>query len=204
MICRPLSWCMARSAGVEPTTLGFGNQYSIQLSYERFEWAHSITHCATHDIKSAIVDAEQFAPCAMPFTNPSPDEICRMLRDIRTIAVVGLSPNPERPSFRVARAMQGHGYRIVPVRPLIQEVLGEPAYADLESMPFKVDMVDVFRSAEHVPAIVESCIALGIPRLWLQDGVVHEEAALRAQAAGMTVVMNRCVWRDYSTLCGGA
>lgn len=140
----------------------------------------------------------------MTFANPSLDEICRMLRGIHTIAVVGLSPNPERPSFRVARAMQGHGYRIVPVRPLAKEVLGEQAYADLESLPFKVDMVNVFRSAEHVPAIVESCIALGIPRLWLQDGVIHEEAALRAQAAGMTVVMNRCIWRDYSTLCGGA
>ena len=140
----------------------------------------------------------------MTFINPSPEEICRMLRDIHTLAVVGLSPNPERPSFRVARAMQGHGYHVVPVRPLVQEVLGVQAYADLESLPFKVDIVDVFRAAEHVPAIVESCIALGIPRLWLQEGVIHEEAALRAQAAGMMVVMNRCIWRDYSILCGGA
>ncbi len=137
----------------------------------------------------------------MSFTNPSPDEICRMLHSIGTIAVVGLSPNPARPSFRVARAMQGHGYRIVPVRPLVQEVLGETAYADLESIPFKVDMVDVFRASEHVPAIVESCIALGIQRLWLQDGVIHEKAAQRAQAAGITVVMDRCIWRDYSQLC---
>ena len=137
----------------------------------------------------------------MSFANPGPDEICRMLRSIHTIAVVGLSPNPERPSFCVARAMQGHDYRIVPVRPLVREVLGEPAYADLESIPFKVDMVDVFRAPEHVPAIVESCIALGIQRLWLQDGVIHEEAAQRAQAAGITVVMNRCIWRDYSQLC---
>ena len=140
----------------------------------------------------------------MTFINPSPEEICRMLRDIHTLAVVGLSPNPERPSFRVARAMQGHGYHVVPVRPLVQEVLGVQAYADLESLPFKVDIVDVFRAAEHVPAIVESCITLGIPRLWLQEGVIHEEAALRAQAAGMMVVMNRCIWRDYSILCGGA
>jgi len=170
----------------------------------------------------------------MSFTNPGPDEICRMLHSIRTIAVVGLSPNPARPSFRVAHAMQGHGYRIVPVRPrdggaqpsgagvtashllpqtagyasnvskvrpLVQEVLGETAYADLESIPFKVDMVDVFRASEHVPAIVESCITLGIQRLWLQDGVIHEKAAQRAQAAGITVVMDRCIWRDYSQLC---
>lgn len=137
----------------------------------------------------------------MAFTNPEPDEICRILRGIRTIAVVGLSPNPSRPSFRVARAMQGYGYRIVPVRPLVQEVLGEKAYPDLESLPFKVDMVDVFRATGHVPAIVESCIALGIPRLWLQEGVIHEEAAQRAQAAGITVVMDRCMWRDRSQLC---
>ena len=137
----------------------------------------------------------------MSFANPSPDKIYQMLRSIRTIVVVGLSPNPERPSFRVARAMQGHGYRIVPVRPLVQEVLGEPAYADLESIPFTVDVVDVFRASEHVPAIVESCIKLGIKRLWLQDGVIHEEAVQRAQAAGITVVMDRCIWRDYSQLC---
>ena len=125
----------------------------------------------------------------MAFTNPGPDEICRLLRDIRTIAVVGLSPNPSRPSFRVARGMQSYGYRIVPVRPLIPEVLGEKAYPDLESVPFKVDMVDVFRASEHVPAIVASCIGLGIPRLWLQEGVVHEKAAQLALASGITVVM---------------
>ena len=137
----------------------------------------------------------------MTFTNPGPDEICGMLRNIHTIAVVGLSANPQRPSFRVARAMQGYSYRIVPVRPLVHEVLGEHAYPDLESIPFKVDMVDVFRAPEHVPAIVESCIALGIERLWLQDGVINEEAAQRAMAACITVVMNRCVWRDFSQLC---
>jgi uncharacterized protein len=140
----------------------------------------------------------------MPFTNPSPGEICQILQSIRTIAVLGLSPNPARPSFRVAQAMQGHGYRIVPVRPRVQEVLGEQAYPDLESVPFKVDLVDVFRSAEHVPAIVESCVALGIPRLWLQEGVINEEAAKRARDAGMAVVMDRCVWRDYQQLCGGS
>ena len=138
----------------------------------------------------------------MTFSNPSPEEICRILRSVHTIAVVGLSPNPARPSFRVAHAMQGHGYRIVPVRPLVQEVLGEPAYADLESLPFTVDMVDVFRASQYVPAIVDSCIKLGITHLWLQDGVIHEEAAQRARAAGITIVMNRCMWRDYNQLCG--
>jgi uncharacterized protein len=137
----------------------------------------------------------------MTFANPSTDEICRTLHGIRTIAVVGLSPNPARPSFRVANAMQANGYRIIPVRPLVKEVLGEPAYENLESLPFAVDMVDVFRAPEHVPAIAESCIRLGVPRLWLQEGVIHEEAAQHARGAGIWVVMDRCMWRDYSHLC---
>jgi predicted CoA-binding protein len=139
----------------------------------------------------------------MAFTNPTQDEICRILRDVRSIAVVGLSPKPERPSFRVAQAMQDAGYRIVPVHPLAREILGQTAYPDLEHIPFKVDMVDVFRAPEHVPAIVESCIAIGTPRLWLQEGVVNEAAAARAKDAGLTVVMDRCIWRDYSRLCAG-
>ncbi len=137
----------------------------------------------------------------MAHVNPNPDEICRTLRDIHTIAVVGLSPNVARPSYGVARGMQAHGYRIVPVRPMIKEVLGEPAYSDLESIPFPVDIVDVFRAPEHIPPIVESCIKLGIRRLWLQEGVIHEEAAQRAKEAGIWVVMDRCIWRDYRTLC---
>lgn len=137
----------------------------------------------------------------MRFANPDPDEICRTLRGIRTIAVVGLSPKETRPSFRVAHALQAHGYRIVPVRPMVQEVLGEKAYASLEEVPFPVDIVDVFRAPEHVPAVVDSCIRVGAPRLWLQDGVIHEEAAARARAAGLWVVMDRCLWRDFNQLC---
>ena len=138
----------------------------------------------------------------MSFANPSAEEICNLFHEVHTIAVVGLSPNAARPSFRVAQALQGFGYRIFPVRPLVTEVLGEKAYPDLESLPELPDIVDVFRAPEHVPAIVESCIRLGIKRLWLQDGVVHEEAALRAQQAGITVVMDRCMFRDHTHLCG--
>ena len=138
---------------------------------------------------------------AMSFSNPAPAEICRLLREVRSIAVVGLSPQMNRPSFRVAQALQGFGYRIIPVRPLVEAVLGERAYPDLESLPERPDIVDVFRASEHVPAIVESCIRLGIKRLWLQDGVVHEEAALRAQQAGITVIMDRCMFRDHTQLC---
>lgn len=137
----------------------------------------------------------------MPFSNPAPDEICRLLREVRSIAVVGLSPNMARPSFRVAQALKNFGYHILPVRPLVTEVLGEKAYPDLESLPALPDIVDVFRAPEYVPAIVESCIKLGIKRLWLQEGVVHEEAALRAQQAGITVVMDRCMFRDHTQLC---
>jgi uncharacterized protein len=132
----------------------------------------------------------------MNHINPSHTEICRMLRGIRNIAVLGLSPNADRPSFRVAQGMQALGYRIIPVRPKISAVLGEQAYADLASVPYKIDLVDVFRAPEHVPGIVDECIALGVKYLWLQDGVIHEEAAKRAQAAGITVVMDMCLWRD--------
>ena len=138
----------------------------------------------------------------MAFINPNPQDICKLLREVHSVAVLGLSPNPGRPSFHVAQALQSFGYRIFPVRPMVAEVLGEKAYPDLESLPELPDIVDVFRAPEHVPAIVDSCIKLGIKKLWLQDDVVHEEAALRAQQAGITVVMNRCMFRDYTQLCG--
>lgn len=138
----------------------------------------------------------------MTFANPTPEQIRALLTHVRSVAVVGLSPQPARPSFNVAKALQGFGYRIIPVRPMVDEVLGEKAYPDLESMPEVPDIVDVFRASEHVPEIVDSCIRLGIKNLWLQDGVIHEEAALRAQQAGITVVMDRCMYRDHAQLVG--
>ena len=168
-----------------------------------FEKARNITVVdrtvhATLRRKNAIVPtANDYNPKrAMTFSNPKPEQIHQLLQEIHSIAVVGLSPNPARPSFRVAQGLQGFGYRIMPVRPLVNEVLGEKAYPNLESLPELPDIVDVFRAAEHVPAIVESCIKLGIKNLWLQEGVVHEEAAQRAREAGITVVMDRCMWRD--------
>jgi len=136
----------------------------------------------------------------MTFSNPTPEQIRALLSQVRSVAVVGLSPQPARPSFNVAKALQGFGYRIIPVRPMIDEVLGEKAYPDLESLPETPDIVDVFRASEHVPEIVDSCIQLGIKNLWLQDGVIHEAAALRAQQAGITVVMDRCMYRDHAQL----
>lgn len=138
------------------------------------------------------------------FHNPPENEIKALLERVRTIAVVGLSPRPNRPSHRVASNLQSFGYRIIPVRPAVTEVLGEKAHGNLRDVPEKIDMADVFRAPEHVDEIVDDCIALGIKALWLQDGVVNEPAALRAQAAGITVVMDRCVYRDYVHFFGRA
>ncbi len=135
------------------------------------------------------------------FTNPNTDEIRQLLKQIHTVAVLGLSSNESRPSFQVAKGLQSRGYRIIPVRPMVLEVLGETAYPDLESLPELPDIVDVFRAAEHIPDIVESCIKLGIKRLWLQEGIVDEAAAIRAKEAGIMVVMDRCLWRDCVQLC---
>ena len=136
----------------------------------------------------------------MNFSNPDDTDLRALLDRVRTIAVVGLSPQPARPSYRVAKAMQQFGYRIVPVRPLVDEALGERAYPSLAEIPFPVDLVNVFRAAEHIPAIVEQCQALHLPALWIQEGIVAEAAARRAMASGMTVVMDRCILKDYIRL----
>lgn len=135
------------------------------------------------------------------FQNPSEDEIRTFLKSIKRVAVVGLSPKADRPSHRVAAALQRFGYDIVPVRPAVTEVLGQPAYARLEQVPGTIDLVDVFRNPDEVDAIVDDCIRLKLPALWLQDGVINQPAAERARAAGMFVVMNRCTYRDYMALC---
>jgi len=124
------------------------------------------------------------------------------MHHIRNIAVVGLSDRQDRPSFRVAHAMQELGYRIIPVRPHVSEVLGETAYSDLTNVPHHIDLVNVFRAPEYISGIVDECIELKVKYLWLQDGVINEEAAKRAQAAGITVVMDKCIWRDGGIPCG--
>ncbi|MHB8716960.1 MAG: CoA-binding protein [Sulfuricaulis sp.] len=116
---------------------------------------------------------------------------------IHTIAVVGLSPRANRPSHRVATQLQRFGYRVIPVRPAVDSVLGEKAYAALREVPEKIDLVDVFRAPEYVDSLVAECLALKLPAIWLQDGVINIPAAERARSAGMTVVMNRCLYRDY-------
>lgn len=132
------------------------------------------------------------------FQNPTDTQIRALLERVRTIAVVGLSPKASRPSHQVAAAMQNFGYRIIPVRPAVDKVLGEPAYGSLHDVPAgTVDMVNVFRAPQHVEPVVDACVELGIAALWLQDGVVNETQALRAREAGITVIMDRCVYRDY-------
>jgi predicted CoA-binding protein len=134
------------------------------------------------------------------FENPSYDAIRALLKRVQNIAVVGLSASPMRPSHGVAKALQGFGYRIIPVNPGVASVLGEQAYPTLSAVPARIDLVDVFRAPKHVAGIVEECLALQLPALWFQDGVIDEAAALRAKAAGLQVVMNRCVYRDYTQL----
>lgn len=144
------------------------------------------------------------------FENPSPEERRTLLKNARTIAVVGLSPQAARPSHFVSKAMQGFGYRIIPVRPAVSEVLGEKAYATLTDVPEQIDLVDVFRAAEHLDAIVDECLRLKIPAIWIQEGIVRpsgrgveeraEAAAQRARNAGMMVVMDRCIYKDYVEL----
>ena len=136
--------------------------------------------------------------------NPAPEEIRDMLHAVKTIAVVGFSPKPDRPSYRVARAMQQCGYRIIPVRPMLSDGLGERAYASLRELHGELnaapDLVDVFRASDAVDEIVDDCIAIGAKRLWLQEGVINDAAAARARAAGITVVMDRCVWKEWRAL----
>ena len=125
------------------------------------------------------------------------DKIGELLVNSKTIAVVGLSSDPTRPSFGVSQYMQRKGYRIIPVNPNERTVLGEKAYQSLSEVPQKIDIVDVFRRSEFVPGIVDEAVRLHIPALWLQEGVVHEAAARRAQEAGITVIMDRCILKEH-------
>lgn len=122
----------------------------------------------------------------------------RILASARTIAVVGLSPNPRRPSHGVARYLQRVGYRIIPVNPNVDEVLGERAYASLREVSDAIDVVDVFRRSEFVGPIVDDAIAIRVRAVWLQDGVSDEQAAERARAAGLDVVMDDCMMRRHA------
>jgi len=130
--------------------------------------------------------------------------IPKILLKAKTIAVVGLSDKPERYSYIVAAYLQQEGYRIFPVNPMITESLGEQSYPYLLSLPEKPDVIDVFRKSEFVPEIVEQAIRIRAPVVWMQEGVIHEEAAKKARQAGITVVMDRCMMKEHKRLRRGS
>ena len=140
--------------------------------------------------------------CELPAANASPTEIAGLLNSARRIAVVGLSPRPDRPSYGVAQYLKAAGYRIIPVNPNATEVLGERAFASLDDFPGSVDIVEIFRKPEDVPPVVEAAIRKGAKAVWMQTGIVHNAAAATARAAGLTVVMDRCMMVEHRRLHG--
>ena len=130
-------------------------------------------------------------------------QLRRILKESHTIAVVGLSADWFRPSYFAAKYMQEHGYKVIPVNPKYTEILGERCYPDLTSIPDKIDIVDVFRKSEDCVPIAQEAVAIGAKALWLQIGVINEEARQIAETAGLEVVMNRCVKIEYARLFGG-
>ncbi|MFC4778404.1 CoA-binding protein [Paenibacillus sp. GCM10023252] len=136
----------------------------------------------------------------MAYTHPSREQIKEILEASHTIAVVGLSDKPDRVSYMVSEAMQNKGYRIIPVNPSADRILGEKSYASLADIPEPVDIVNVFRRPEHTPPIAEEAAAIGAKVLWLQLGIVNEEAASIASAAGLEVIMDRCIKVEDSIL----
>ena len=126
------------------------------------------------------------------------DPITQLLKTAKTIAVVGLSNSPLRASYGVSAYMQGVGYRIIPVNPNLHEaILGEQPYASLRDVPERIDIVNVFRRSEFVPEVVEQAIQLGVPAIWMQEGVIHEPAAAQARRAGVLVIMDRCLLKEH-------
>ena len=128
---------------------------------------------------------------------PQSDPIAEVLQRSKTIAVVGLSDNPLRPSHGVSAYMQSHGYRVIPVNPQIEECLGEKAYASILDIPEKIDIVNIFRRPEYVEEVVDQAIQLKVPAIWMQEDVIHQEAAEKARRAGIFVVMDRCILKEH-------
>ena len=140
----------------------------------------------------------------MTHTNPPDDELRRLLADSSSIAIVGASGNSERASYAVMQALLAAGYNVIPVNPRETEVLGQTAYPTLEAIPTPVDIVDVFRRAEDTPAIADEAVRIGAKALWLQSGISSDEAAQRARAGGLTVVMDQCIASTHGRLMNPA
>ncbi|MCH8814491.1 MAG: CoA-binding protein [Chloroflexi bacterium] len=128
----------------------------------------------------------------------------KILKDYRTIAVVGLSSEPQRPAYSIASYMKKQGYRIIPVNPGESDVLGEKAYPDLSSVPEPIEIVNIFRRPEYVPDVVVEAITVGAKAIWMQEGIAHEEAAKSAEEAGLSVVMDTCIRTEHRRLAAGA
>jgi uncharacterized protein len=128
---------------------------------------------------------------------PQEDPVAALLKNAKTIAVVGLSCDPMRPSHGVSAYMQSHGYRIIPVNPLIESCLGEKAYPSLHDVPEKIDIVNIFRRPEFVPEVVDQAIQLKVPVIWMQEEVVHDSSAEKARQNGIFVVMDRCILKEH-------
>ena len=127
-------------------------------------------------------------------------KLAELLRGAKTIAVVGLSSNPMRPSFGVSRFLQRQGYRIIPVNPNETEVLGERAYASVRDIPEQIDIINIFRRPARVPEVIDDALVKGTRCIWMQEGVVNHEAAKKAEEAGMSVVMDRCILKELARL----
>ena len=138
--------------------------------------------------------------CELPDGNPPSSEIAEILRTSKRIAVVGLSPKPDRPSHSVSAYMKEQGYTIIPVNPGHPEILGEKAYKSLLDVPGPIDIVDVFRDPSAVPEIVDQAIQKKAKVLWLQEGIVHNEAAEKARRAGLKVIQNKCIYKEHVKL----
>jgi predicted CoA-binding protein len=140
--------------------------------------------------------------CDLPLKNATPDEVRAILKSARRIAVVGHSDDPARDSYRVGRYLAAHGYEVFPVNPDARSTPGLTFYPDLASVPPPIDVVDIFRRVEFIPAIVDEAIRIGARVVWMQDGLTHNAAAGKARAAGLQVVMSRCMMRDHHALIG--
>jgi hypothetical protein len=136
----------------------------------------------------------------MAHSNPSDQDLKQLLTAAKTIAVVGASSNPEKASYGIMRKLQQAGYRVIPVNPKETEILGERSFASLLDVPEPIDIVDVFRRAEDTPAIADDAVTIGAKALWLQTGIVSEDAAARARAGGLQVVMDQCIGATHSLL----
>jgi predicted CoA-binding protein/GNAT superfamily N-acetyltransferase len=172
------------------------NRHNTQALAAYRQYGLRITGTDTLDIGHGFFMDDYLLEKTLRFCNPDNACIAARIRQLRSVAVLGLSPQPERPSHRVAAGLQALRLRILPVRPGLRQVLGEPVWPRLEDLPEIPDMLCIFRNAEALPAIVDTALRLGLPALWAQQGIHHEAAALRAVNAGAFVVTDRCLWRD--------